>query len=310
MHADAHLTLAGRMLILAIIAGCGLLPLIEYPTIATVGLCLGFGLLCGGAAVIVRVGGVLHLGISMYFGLAAYAFVYLRLQNCSFYVACLLATAGVVLLSWPLTYILHVVRHSPSVQAILSLALCMLVRQGILEFSDVTGGSNGLLFSNELREADPDAHGRIALWFFLLMSLLVVVLVNRTLDTSWRNLLLWMRADHIGCESYGLRVKLYRGGAHVAGAAVLSLGGCVYGEFSGIVHPDLLSPQLGLVAIAVASISAAPAVALSILLGFVYRGLLWWFSARLSDYYILIGGIMVLILSSFRSLRSKKPIHD
>ncbi len=120
--------------------------------------------------------------------------------------------------------------------AIVTLGFGEILRVIFVNLKSVTGGPNGKRFTTVLA-----AQADLA-WFVIVGTLVVVViLLQNFLRSTYGRAILAVREDEIAANSNGISVFRYKMTGFVIAAFVAGIAGALYAPFIGFVKPDLAS---------------------------------------------------------------------
>ncbi|RDE18123.1 high-affinity branched-chain amino acid ABC transporter permease LivM [Motiliproteus coralliicola] len=229
---------------------------VDLATLALIYIMLGLGL-----NIVVGLAGLLDLGYVAFYAVGAYTYALLSLYyDVSFWVALpicgLLAALFGFLLGFP------VLRLRGDYLAIVTLGFGEIIRILLLNWTDVTGGPNGIsripkpdIFGLEFsrRAKDPDnmpfheffgiaydpSYKVIFLYLLALLLVLVTVyVINRLtrmpIGRAWEAL----REDDIACRSLGLNPTVVKLTAFTIGASFAGFAGCFFSARQGFISPE------------------------------------------------------------------------
>ncbi|MDX3808982.1 ABC transporter permease [Bosea thiooxidans] len=224
------------------VAACAVLPLLPVsPYIVQVALQVAiFALLAAGLTMLSGASGIMFLGFSGFFGVGAYVAALSAKQGAPADLALLAAAlvcaalAGLVgLLCSGLTG--HVV-------GLATLAIGVLIWLVLLNWTDVTGGPNGvfgiprpsLSFLRDVPMSSVSAQYWLALALLVLVVLAVGRLLASPLGLSWRAI----REDRVAAHAAGLPVRRYLVTAFVLAGVCAGLAGGLFAFLQRFISPD------------------------------------------------------------------------
>jgi len=291
--------------LLAVVAIFALLPaLVKSDFILTI---LVFSFLLGMLAVsfnlIFGFAGQLSMFHAAAFGISAYA-TYLGMTRLgvSFWIATLLASALVMVLSLIVGTICFRFRLKEFYFAVVTLAFSELARLVVLNWDSVTNGTLGIILQNKPTLWLP-GHGVVKLagtpmWYYVsLISLALTVLVCWRLVNSWmgRCFAAIRLNDELG-DALGINVFRYKLAAFVAGSMIAAVTGSLYSYYLGSIDPGFLSIDQSLAIIAMVLLGGRSAVAAPIIGALALTALphLIEFSAEIRS--MVYGSILILTI--------------
>lgn len=196
---------------------------------------LGYNLLLG-------YGGELSFGHAAFFGLGAYVtllFTQYGVQN--LYLGIVVGAVAAGLLSVP--FGLMSLRRRGIYFAMITLALAQIVFYVVFQWTDVTGGDNGLslpLFDTSLGPVDPAAGGVEFFVFGVVVLVAVWLMMDRVVSSPFGRALVAIRENEERAEHLGYEVNHFLLGSFVISALFSGLAGGLYATLFGFVTPDLL----------------------------------------------------------------------
>lgn len=214
-----------------------------------------FGILALGLNVVVGFTGLLHLGIAAFFGVGAYTAAILTVPSYPFQIGFL----GAVVAAMAVTALLGLLLGAPTLRlrgdylALVTLGFGEVVRIGLRNLEEITGGTRGL--NPVPPPATPDWLADILtrfgfgtdwsqdyrLFYYLALGTLVAVFLGlRRLERSWLGRS-WkaIRADELAASCTGINAARMKLAAFALGAALAGLAGCLYAtKLTSTAAPD------------------------------------------------------------------------
>ena len=124
--------------------------------------------------------------------------------------------------------------------AIVTLAFGEIIRVCLINLKSITGGPNGKQFSTIFTTSLD--HGPMISYFAIVGSLiLIVVLLQNFLRSTYGRAILAVREDEVAANSNGVGVFRYKMTGFVIASFIGGIGGALYAPFIGFVKPDLAS---------------------------------------------------------------------
>jgi branched-chain amino acid transport system permease protein len=202
---------------------------------------LVFGLLATGLTVLSGAAGIMFLGFAGFFGAGAYmAALAAKSWGIPAEAAFLLAAAGTALLAGVIG--LACVSLTGHVVGLATLAMGVLIWLVLLNWTDVTGGPNGVFGIPRPRLATAPGVAMTSLaaqyWQALVLLMVMVLVVGRFLASplgrSWRAI----REDRVAAHAAGLPVRRYLITAFALAGACAGLAGAIYAFNQRFISPD------------------------------------------------------------------------
>ncbi len=283
-----------RLLVVIGIAAAALLPLIagNY-LLAVASEVLIFMLFAASLQLLVGAGGLVSFGHAAYFGLGAYGAA-LALQQLHLPMAAALAAGPLLGAFGALVFGWFCVRLSGVYFAMLTLAFAQIVWSVAFQWTEVTGGDNGLI------GVWPSAWAATASHFYWLTIALVAVgiaLLRVILFSPFGYALRALRDNELRAEAIGLsRHKIQWIGFVIAGAFA-ALAGALYAFLKGSVFPDDLGIPLSIDGLAMILLGGVGTVSGGIVGAALYKSLSIWVISH-TDYSKLVLGLLIIVLVS------------
>jgi branched-chain amino acid transport system permease protein len=282
----------GRFLVTAGIAAAALLPLVvgNYPlTVASE--VLIFMLFAASLHLLVGAGGLVSFGHAAYFGLGAYGAA-LTLKH--FGMAAGLVSGSLAGLVGALIFGWFCVRLSGVYFAMLTLAVAQIVWSVAFQWTEVTGGDNGLLGIWPSAWAATAAH-----FYWLTLALVVagIALLRVLLFSPFGYALRALRDNELRAEAIGLSRHRIQWIAFAAAGAFAALAGALHAFLKGSVFPDDLGIPLSIDALAMVLLGGAGTVSGGVIGAALYKSLSIWVISE-TDYSKLVIGLLIIVLVS------------
>jgi branched-chain amino acid transport system permease protein len=240
---------------------------------------------------LVGAGGLVSFGHAAYFGLGAYGAA-LTLKH--FGMAAGLVSGSLTGLVGALIFGWFCVRLSGVYFAMLTLAFAQIVWSVAFQWTDVTGGDNGLIGIWPSAWAASTAH------FYLLTLVLVVVgiaLLRVILFSPFGYALRALRDNELRAEAIGLSRHRVQWIAFTAAGAFAALAGALHAFLKGSVFPDDLGIPLSIDALAMVLLGGAGTVSGGVIGAALYKSLSIWVTSE-TDYSKLVIGLLIIVLVS------------
>jgi branched-chain amino acid transport system permease protein len=281
-----------RLLVAAGIGAAALLPLVAGNYAVTVASeVLIFMLFAASLHLLVGAGGLVSFGHAAYFGLGAYGAA-LTLKH--FGMAAGLVSGSLAGLLGALLFGWFCVRLSGVYFAMLTLAFAQIVWSIAFQWTEVTGGDNGLI------GIWPSAWAASAAHFYWLTLVLVVVgiaLLRVILFSPFGYALRALRDNELRAEAIGLSRHRIQWIAFTLAGAFAALAGALHAFLKGSVFPDDLGIPLSIDALAMVLLGGAGTVSGGVLGAALYKSLSIWVTSE-TDYSKLAIGLLIIVLVS------------
>jgi branched-chain amino acid transport system permease protein len=252
---------------------------------------IGFNLIAG-------YGGQLSFGHAAYFGLGAYGTIlcvnYVTPDlYVSMFVGVLVAGVVSLIIGWLSLY------RRGVYFAMITLAFGQMVYFGVNSFSDLTGGSNGLYFT-DIRAtlggvtplgASPD------LYVVSLVVLGLLVLLNvHLLNTPFGKVLVAIQSNEQRTKHLGYNSTIYLEVAFVLSGLVSGLAGALFAALVRFVTPDILFWSMSGEVVLITIIGGIGTVLGTIIGALAFVLMSDWLSSVTSHWPIVLGGLFVLVV--------------
>jgi branched-chain amino acid transport system permease protein len=284
----------GRLLAVVGIVAAALLPLLVGDYFLTVASeVLIFMLFAASLQLLVGAGGLVSFGHAAYFGLGGYgAALALKQFGLSMPLGLvagpLLGFFGALIFGW------FCVRLSGVYFAMLTLAFAQIVWSVAFQWTEVTGGDNGLI------GVWPDAWAASATHFYWLTLALVacgIALLRVILFSPFGYALRALRDSELRAEAIGLWRHQIQWMAFAAAGAFAALAGALYAFLKGSVFPDNLAIPVSIDGLAMVLLGGIGTVSGGIVGAALYKSLSVWVISH-TDYSKLVLGLLIVALVS------------
>ncbi len=284
-----------RLLVALLIAAAALLPIAagDYILIVTTEVLI-FILYAASLHLLVGAGGMISFGHAAYFGLGAYGAALALKQfglpmEAALAAGPLLGFAGALLFGW------FCVRLSGVYFAMLTLAFAQIAWSIAFQWSEVTGGDNGLIGVWPSAWAASPSH---FYWLTLALVVIGVALLRIIVFSPFGYALRALRDSELRAETIGLsRHHIQWIGFAIAGAFA-ALAGALYAFLKGSVFPDNLGIPLSIDGLVMVLIGGVGAVSGGAFGAALYKSLSIWVISH-TDYSKLALGLLIVALVAF-----------
>jgi branched-chain amino acid transport system permease protein len=282
----------GRALVALAIAAAALLPLIggNYAlTVATE--VLVFMLFAASLHLLAGAGGLVSFGHAAYFGLGAYGAA-LTLKHfgmaASLVAGPLAGLIGALIFGW------FCVRLAGVYFAMLTLAFAQILWSVAFQWTEVTGGDNGLIGIWPSAWAASAAH---FYWLTLALVVIGIALLRVILFSPFGYALRALRDNELRAEAIGLSRHRIQWMAFAIAGAFAALAGALHAFLKGSVFPDDLGIPLSIDALAMVLLGGAGTVSGGVIGAALYKSLSIWVVSE-TDYSKLVIGVLIIVLVS------------
>jgi branched-chain amino acid transport system permease protein len=282
----------GRLAVGLGLAAAACLPLVAgdyFISVATE--VLIFVLFAASLHFLIGAGGLVSFGHAAYFGLGSYgAALALKLSSCGMEAALVagigLGLAGAFLFGW------FCVRLSGVYFAMLTLAFAQIAWSVAFQWTDVTGGDNGIIGVWPSAWAAAPAH---FYWLTLALVGAGVAALRVILFSPFGYGLRALRDSPLRAETIGLRrQRLQWVGFGIAGGFA-ALAGALYAFLKGSVFPDNLGIPLSIDGLAMVLLGGVDTASGGVFGAAVYKSLSIWVISH-TDYSRLVIGVSIILL--------------
>lgn len=178
--------------------------------------------------------------------------------------------------------------------AIVTLGFGEIIRVVLVNLKSVTGGANGLRFTTVLA-----ARADYAYLLVIGMLVVVIVLLQNFVRSTYGRAILAVREDEIAANSNGIDVFRYKMIGFAAASCIAGIGGALYAPFIGFVKPDLASFNRSIDYLIFVVLGGMGSVTGSVIAAFVLT-YLQEFLRFLQDYRLLIYPLILIFVMLFR----------
>ena len=286
---------------------------VDLATLALIYVMLGLGL-----NIVVGFAGLLDLGYVAFYAVGAYTYALLsEYYGLSFW-ACL-PIAGLMAATFGCILGFPVLRLRGDYLAIVTLGFGEIIRILLNNWTDVTGGPNGisgiekptlfgLEFSRRAAEGsqtfheffgiDYDSSHRVVFLYLvaLLLVLFTIYVINRVqrmpIGRAWEAL----REDEIACRSLGLNPTVIKLSAFTMGASFAGFAGCFFAARQGFISPESFTFIESAIILAIVVLGGMGSQ-LGVILAAIAMTILPELAREFQEYRMLMfGGVMVLMM--------------
>jgi branched-chain amino acid transport system permease protein len=282
----------GRVLALFALTVAALLPLVAGNYLIGVATeVLIFMLYAASLQFLLAGGGLISFGHAAYFGLGSYgAAVGLKAFGLGMETAIpagiLLGLAGALVFGW------FCVRLSGVYFAMLTLAFAQIAWSIAYQWTDVTGGDNGIIgvWPSAWASSPPRFY-----WLTLALSAGGIALLRAITFSPFGYGLRSLRDSTSRAEAIGIERRRVQWMAFVIAGAFAALAGALYAFLKGSVFPDNLSISLSIDGLVMVLLGGVETVSGGIVGAAIYRSLSIWVISH-TDYSKLVLGALIILL--------------
>ena len=281
-----------RLLACLAVAAAALLPLVAGNYLVSVTTeVLIFMLYAASLHFLLAAGGLASFGHAAYFGLGSYgAAIALKTFGLGMEAAipagALLGLAGAFVFGW------FCVRLSGVYFAMLTLAFAQIAWSVAYQWTEVTGGDNGMIGVWPSAWAASPAH---FYWLTLALCAGGVALLRAITFSPFGYALRALRDSTLRAETIGFERRRLQWTAFVIAGAFAALAGALYAFLKGSVFPDNLSISLSIDGLVMVLLGGVGAVSGGVVGAAIYRSLSIWVISH-TDYSKLVLGVLIVLL--------------
>jgi branched-chain amino acid transport system permease protein len=305
------LTARSRLVVALALAAMALLPLLAGDYVLNVATeVLIFVLYAASLHFLIGPGGLVSFGHAAYFGLGSYgAALALKQFGLSMEAALvtgpLLGLAGATVFGW------FCVRLSGVYFAMLTLAFAQIAWSVAYQWSEVTGGDNGMLGVWPSAWAAAPAH-----FYWLTLALVAggVAALRMILFSPFGYSMRALRDSQLRAEAIGLARRRIQWMSFIIAGGFAALAGALYAFLKGSVFPDNLGIPLSIDGLVMVLLGGVDTVSGGIVGAALYRSLSIWIISH-TDYSKLVLGLLIValvvlfpkgIVGAFESARARR----
>jgi branched-chain amino acid transport system permease protein len=283
-----------RIFVLAGLALAAALPLVAGNYLLGVASeVLIFMLFAASLQLLVGGGGLVSFGHAAYFGLGAYGAA-LALKDFGLPMAVAIAAGPVLGAIGALVFGWFSVRLSGVYFAMLTLAFAQIVWSVAFQWTEVTGGDNGMIGVWPSPWAASAAH---FYWLALALVAAGIACLRVILFSPFGYALRALRDSELRAEAIGLSRHRIQWIAFIIAGGFAALAGALYAFLKGSVFPDNLGIPLSIDALAMILLGGVGTVSGGIIGAAIYKSLSIWVISH-TDYSKLVLGLLIIALVS------------
>lgn len=242
--------------------------------------------------------GILTVGHAAFFGAGAYVAGLLAAGGWGDPISGLL-TAGVACTGLGYVFSFLVVRGSDLSRLTITIAICLLLGEMALQFTSVTGGSDGLGITMwpVLGMFPFDLFGRTAFVYTFVIVLMVFALVRRIVRSPFGLTLQGIHQNPQRMRALGVPVAVRLRVAYAMSAAVAGLAGALLAQTTQFVGVDTLSFERSAEILIVLVLGGAGRLYGGVVGALVYMLMRDWLSALSPQYWMLGIGVLLIVVA-------------
>jgi len=283
-----------RFVVVAGVAAAALLPMVAGDYFLTVASeVLIFMLFAASLHLLVGAGGLVSFGHAAYFGLGAYGAA-LALKQFGLPMVAGLVTGPLLGAFGALVFGWFSVRLSGVYFAMLTLAFAQIIWSVAFQWTEVTGGDNGLIGVWPSSWAATAAH---FYWLTIALVAAAIALLRVILFSPFGYALRALRDSELRAEVIGLSRHRIQWIAFTVAGAFAALAGALYAFLKGSVFPDNLAIPLSIDGLAMVLLGGVGTVSGGIVGAAIYKSLSIMVISQ-TDYSKLVLGLLIIVLVS------------
>lgn len=183
--------------------------------------------------------------------------------------------------------------------AIVTLAFGEIIRVVLVNLKGITGGPNGKSFKYSFLRDSLDWGASLSYLVIVGMLVLIIVLLQNFLRSSYGRAILAVREDEIAANSNGVSVFKYKMIGFVVAAFIGGIGGALYAPFIGLIKPELASFSNSINALIFVVLGGMGSITGSVIAAFVLT-YLQEFLRFLQNYRLLLYPVVLILVMLFR----------
>lgn len=240
--------------------------------------------------------GQLSLGQAGFQAVGAYAVILLT-QNAHIPLPCSIILSGLIAALLGFLIGFPTLKLEGDYLAIVTLAFGEIIRIVLTNLKDITGGPNGKQFLTIMKNLQ---WGPTVSYFVIMLSLvLIVVLLNNFIRSTFGRAILAVREDEIAAEASGLGVFKYKMTGFVIASFIGGIGGALYAPLIGFIKPELASFNNSINHLIYVVLGGMGSISGGILAAYVLT-ILQEMLRFLKDYRLLIYPVILILVMLFR----------
>lgn len=243
--------------------------------------------------------GILTVGHAAFFGSGAYVAGLLAVYGWGEPISGLLV-AGVACAGLGYLFSFLVVRGSDLTRLMITIAICLLLGEAALQFTGVTGGSDGLLgvvMWPVLGMFSFDLFGRTAFVYTFVIVLMVFVVVRRLVQSPFGLTLKGARQNLQRMHALGAPVAARLRLVYAISAAIAGVAGALLTQTTQFVGVDTLSFERSAEVLIVLVFGGAGRLYGGLVGALIYMLMRDWFSGLSPQYWMLGVGLLLIVVA-------------
>ncbi len=282
----------GRLALMAALAFAAALPSFTGPYVLNVASEVAiFALYAGSLHFLVGAAGIVSFGHAAYFGLGAYGAA-LAVKSLGLGLGGALLCGVVLALAGGVAFGAFCVRLTGVRAAMLTFAFAEIAWSVAFQWTDVTGGDNGIIGVWPSAWAASPAR---FFWLCLIVCAGAAALLRAILFSPFGYALRALRDNPARAETIGLARQPMQGAGFALAAGFAGLAGALFTFLKGGVFPDALGVPLSIDGLVMVLVGGVDSVAGGVVGALVFRTLSIWTVSH-TDYSRLVDGVLILVL--------------
>jgi branched-chain amino acid transport system permease protein len=241
--------------------------------------------------------GQLSLGQAGFEALGAYAAILLTV-NCHLPLVVSIMLSGIIAAFFGFLIGFPTLKLEGDYLAIVTLAFGEIIRVVLVNLKSITGGPNGMSF-NTIFTTSLDFGPMIAYLSIMGSLVLIIILLQNFLRSTYGRAILAVREDEIAANSNGVSVFKYKMIGFVIASFIAGIGGALYVPLVGFVKPDLASFNNSINDLIFVVLGGMGSVTGSVLAAFVLTEL-QELLRFMKDYRLLVYPVILIFVMLFR----------
>ena len=241
--------------------------------------------------------GQLSLGQAGFEALGAYAVILLTV-NCHLPLVVSIMLSGIIAAFFGFLIGFPTLKLEGDYLAIVTLAFGEIIRVVLVNLKSITGGPNGMSF-NTIFTTSLDFGPMIAYLSIMGSLVLIIILLQNFLRSTYGRAILAVREDEIAANSNGVSVFKYKMIGFVIASFIAGIGGALYVPLVGFVKPDLASFNNSINDLIFVVLGGMGSVTGSVLAAFVLTEL-QELLRFMKDYRLLVYPVILIFVMLFR----------
>jgi len=249
--------------------------------------------------------GVLNLAVAAFYGIGGYTAGLLSLRL-GLPTILTLPIGGIAAALFGILLYVPLYKTKGHYMALVTLAFGLMIVLA-LDNTEFTGGPQGLMSIPEMKFfgysflTNPGGLNFYTNYYYLMLFLvLLAVVVSYRFYNSWVGLTLaTIRDDEVAAKCFGVNTNIWKGISFITGNFMIGLAGAIYAHMIGFISPQNFSFSESLLIVAMVILGGMDNI-LGIILGTILLTILPEKMRVITEYRILIYGILLIVIPMFR----------